>query len=148
MRQPCEFFVKSWCIIFKRNSLIFNTSSASISKIQVFFVDIVFECVNLCGKVYSAYQVTFILKNFLKNKETAQKNPNGLSIWNTMPFHAILWNFIVFPSLTHHSALFSTTLCPFNTNTNILNVAFLTWGLFLDRPYHDPMWPFSLEVFF
>ena len=24
--------------------------------------------------------------------------------------------------------------------TNILNVAFLTCGLFLDRPYHDPMW--------
>ena len=65
-----------------------------------------------------------------KTKKKHQKN--HISIWNTMPSHAILWDFIVFLSLTHHSALFFTKLCLFNTNTGKMTSIY--------KIYHDPMW--------
>ena len=70
-----------------------------------------------------------------KTKKWYPKNLNSHPIWNTMPSHVILWTFIVYLRLTHHSAMFFTKLCLFNAYTGKMT-SMCAQGCFVQRLYH------------
>ena len=76
-----------------------------------------------------------VWKNCLKNKEMVPKNLNSHPIWNAMPSHVILWNFIVFLRLTQHSAIIFTKVCLFNANTGKMT-SMCAQGCFVQRLYY------------
>ena len=76
-----------------------------------------------------------VWKNCLKNKAMVPKNLNSHPIWNAMPSHVILWNFIVFLRLTQHSAMIFTKVCLFNANTGKMT-SMCAQGCFVQRLYY------------
>jgi hypothetical protein len=124
------------CIQLKKKDLLHN---------DTFILPDLVNMASLCSGVGSDLMAPFKLPGWKKHwkfekiawktKKWYPKNLNSHPIWNAMPSHVILWNFIVFLRLTQHSAMIFTKVCLFNANTGKMT-SMCAQGFFVQRLYY------------